>query len=92
MKLEVPETFDDVAVEFSGEEWEMLSKPEKELHKEVMVQNYENMISVGYNIPAEHLLLLINETGTVLPDDYKAEVTVQHKQLAESRINISVLS
>ncbi|XP_043923836.1 zinc finger protein 454-like isoform X2 [Protopterus annectens] len=77
MKLEVPETFEDVAVEFSGEEWEMLSKPEKELHKEVMVQNYENMISVGYNIPVDHLWLYIKNFETVSPCETKAGMMVQ---------------
>ncbi|XP_043923737.1 putative zinc finger protein 705E [Protopterus annectens] len=60
MKLEVPESFEDVAVKFSREEWKMLSKQEKELHREVMVQNYENMVSVGYSIPLDHLHMLFN--------------------------------
>ncbi|XP_043922353.1 zinc finger protein 26-like [Protopterus annectens] len=57
--FQVPETFEDVAVKFSKEEWEMLTKQEKELYREVMVQNFENMISLGYSIPMEHLCLLI---------------------------------
>ncbi|XP_043943325.1 zinc finger protein 506-like [Protopterus annectens] len=61
MKLEVPETFEDVAVEFSREEWKMLSDQKKELYKEVMSQNYEHMVSLGYNIPKEQLLLLIEK-------------------------------
>ncbi|XP_043943295.1 zinc finger protein OZF-like isoform X2 [Protopterus annectens] len=46
MKLEVPDAFEDVAVDFSREEWKMLSNQDKELHREVMVQNYEHMVSV----------------------------------------------
>ncbi|XP_043943059.1 zinc finger protein 19-like [Protopterus annectens] len=57
--LEVPEAFEDVAVAFSKEEWMVLSQEEKRLHREVMVQNYETMLSVGYNIPLEELLLLV---------------------------------
>ncbi|XP_043922332.1 zinc finger protein 260-like [Protopterus annectens] len=60
MKLEVPESFEDVAVKFSREEWKMLSKQEEELHREVMVQNYENMVSVGYSIPLDRLCILFN--------------------------------
>ncbi|XP_043912736.1 zinc finger protein OZF-like isoform X2 [Protopterus annectens] len=61
MKLEVPENFDDVSIAFSKEEWKMLSKHEKALHREVMVQNYETMVSLGYVIPKEQLLLLFTE-------------------------------
>ncbi|XP_043943306.1 uncharacterized protein LOC122815120 [Protopterus annectens] len=46
MKLEVPETFEDVAVDISREEGKMLSNQEKELHGEVMQQNYEHVVSV----------------------------------------------
>ncbi|XP_043922396.1 zinc finger protein 665-like [Protopterus annectens] len=88
MKLEVPETFEDVAVEFSGEEWEMLSKPEKELHKEVMVQNYENMISVGYDIPVDHLWLYIKNFETVSPCDTKAGMMVQQILVPGTRTSI----
>ncbi|XP_043942930.1 putative zinc finger protein 75C [Protopterus annectens] len=44
--LTVPEVFEDVAVAFSEEEWKLLRKQGKELHRVVMVQNYENMVSV----------------------------------------------
>ncbi|XP_043923829.1 zinc finger protein 883-like [Protopterus annectens] len=88
MKLEVPETFEDVAVEFSGEEWEMLSKPEKELHKEVMIQNYENMISVGYDIPVDHLWLYIKNFETVSPCDTKGGMMVQQILDASTRTSI----
>ncbi|XP_043940774.1 zinc finger protein 2-like [Protopterus annectens] len=59
--LTVPETFEDVAITFSDEEWKMLSKQDQELHREVMVQNYETMISLGYKIPPRNLLLLLKE-------------------------------
>ncbi|XP_043942889.1 zinc finger protein 124-like [Protopterus annectens] len=45
--LTVPETLEDVAVTFTEEEWKMLRKQDKELHREVMVQNYEALVSVG---------------------------------------------
>ncbi|XP_043935329.1 zinc finger protein 585B-like isoform X2 [Protopterus annectens] len=60
MKLKVPKTFKDVAVAFSREEWQMLSKEEKQLHQQVMVQNYEHMVSVGYKIPLEELAMLLD--------------------------------
>ncbi|XP_043942977.1 tripartite motif-containing protein 5-like [Protopterus annectens] len=45
--LTAPETFEDVAVTFSEEEWKMLRKEDKQLHREVMVENYESLVSMG---------------------------------------------
>ncbi|XP_043923946.1 zinc finger imprinted 3-like [Protopterus annectens] len=81
MMLEVPEGFEDVAVGFSREEWDLLGDQEKELHREVMVQNYENMISVGYNIPVDQLWLIIRKHETIPPGDSDGGITVQQKQL-----------
>ncbi|XP_043942322.1 zinc finger protein 578-like [Protopterus annectens] len=44
--LTVPETFDD-AITFSEEEWKMLRKQDKELHREETIHNYETLVSVG---------------------------------------------
>ncbi|XP_043922179.1 uncharacterized protein LOC122797710 [Protopterus annectens] len=46
--LTVPETFEDVTVTFTEEEWKLLKKQDKELYRDVMVQNYETCVSVGY--------------------------------------------
>ncbi|XP_075070540.1 uncharacterized protein LOC142159546 [Mixophyes fleayi] len=40
-------TFDDVAVIFSGEEWELLNIQQRELYMEVMKENYEHFIVLG---------------------------------------------
>ncbi|XP_043942932.1 uncharacterized protein LOC122814414 [Protopterus annectens] len=45
--LTVPETFEDVTVTFTEEEWKLLRKQDKELYRHVMVQNYETCVSVG---------------------------------------------
>ncbi|XP_043942944.1 zinc finger protein 316-like [Protopterus annectens] len=64
--LSAPESFEDVAVTFSAEEMKMLTKQDKELHKEVMLENYETLVSAGYKIPPETLLVLLKEDNTEL--------------------------
>ncbi|XP_043922383.1 zinc finger protein 605-like [Protopterus annectens] len=87
--LDVPKNFEDVAVEFSSEEWKMLSEHDKELHRDVMVQNYENMISLGYNIPLCKLLLLIKKDETIPAAETEGRTTVQQTQLPGNTTSIT---
>uniref|UniRef100_H0XCC6 Zinc finger protein 560 n=1 Tax=Otolemur garnettii TaxID=30611 RepID=H0XCC6_OTOGA len=43
-------TFNDVAVDFTQEEWVLLAQTQKILHKDVMLENYKNLATVGYQL------------------------------------------
>uniref|UniRef100_UPI00402BD5E0 zinc finger protein 120-like n=1 Tax=Arvicanthis niloticus TaxID=61156 RepID=UPI00402BD5E0 len=48
-------TYDDVHVNFTAEEWNLLDPAQKNLYKDVMLETYWNLTAIGYSWEDHHI-------------------------------------
>ncbi|VCX04265.1 unnamed protein product, partial [Gulo gulo] len=53
--------FSDVSIDFSQEEWECLNDDQKDLYRDVMLENYSHLVSMGHSVSKPDVISFLEQ-------------------------------
>ncbi|XP_036711937.1 zinc finger protein 37A-like [Balaenoptera ricei] len=56
-----PVSFEDVTMGFTQEEWQHLDPAQRTLYRDVMLENYSHLISVGYCVTKPEVIFKLQQ-------------------------------
>ncbi|KAM9180355.1 zinc finger protein 81 [Dugong dugon] len=81
---EVSVSFEDVTVDFSREEWRHLDSAQRRLYRDVTLENYSHLLSVGYQVPKPEVIFKL-EQGE---EPWTLEAETLHQSYLDSKFGI----
>ncbi|KAK2117103.1 hypothetical protein P7K49_003989, partial [Saguinus oedipus] len=75
LPLQGPVSFKDVAVDFTQEEWQQLDPDEKITYRDVMLENYSHLVSVGCDITKPNVIIKLEqgEEPWIIEDEFPCQ-------------------